>query len=307
VTDDPLETAKGMLFQKVSGGGNDFVLLDNRNGRLRGDLSGLVRRVCHRGLGVGADGLILVQWSEVADLRMVYFNRDGGPADLCGNGVRCVARWAAATNFFPRRLRIETGAGVLEADGASEPPWFRLPLGRVAAEQVALVVRSEKVKGVRVRAGVPHLVLEVEDPLDPRQMEIAPFLRSHPQLGAEGANIDFFSMRGEGRAEVSHFERGVEAETFSSGTGSIAVAVAARQLGRCRGPLVCRNRLGLESRVALAESPAGLEATLAGDARLLFQARLTDAVLLAPGAAEESPPPAGRSPAAPDPAARGRP
>jgi hypothetical protein len=99
----------------------------------------------------------------------------------------------------------------------------------------------------------------------------------------------------------------VEAETFSSGTGSIAVSIAARRLGRCRGTIVCRNRLGLESRVALAESPTGLEATLAGDARLLFQARLTDAILLAPGTAGKSPPPAGRSPSSPGSAARVRP
>src|SRR5262249_38161730 len=124
VAEHLMRAADGAPFQKVTGGGNDFVLIDNRNGRLAGDLSELVRRICHRGLGVGADGLILVEFSAVADLKMIYFNRDGGQADLCGNGLRCVARWASRTGSFPRSLQVETGAGVLTADGVAEPPWF---------------------------------------------------------------------------------------------------------------------------------------------------------------------------------------
>lgn len=293
-----VEAAAGAPFLKVSGGGNDFVLIDNRNGRLRGDLGELVRRVCHRGLGVGADGLILNEWPTPggtlsgADLRMVYFNRDGGEAALCANGVRCVARWAAETGAFPRPVRIETGAGVLPADGAAQPPWITLPMGAVKAERRTLRLGAGEgtpakergaggdreagrtVEGVLVMAGVPHLVVEVPDAFAPTVLDDAPALRHHPDLGPGGANVDFFTARGGGRVDARYYERGVEGETLSSGSGTIAVALAATRLGRATSPITCTNRLGLESTVTLEDSPDGLAATLAGDARIVYSGRL---------------------------------
>ncbi len=295
-----LEAADGLPFLKVTGGGNDFVLIDNRNGRLSGDLTELVRRACHRGLGVGADGFILVGFSKVADLGMVYFNRDGGRASFCGNGVRCVARWAARVGSFPRPLRIETGAGVLTADGADEPPWFTLPLGAAAPVRITLEVASRRVEGVRVRAGVPHLAIQVKDAFAPDVLDDAPALRSHPALGPEGANVDFFTPRGAGSVDARFYERGVEAETLSSGSGSIAVALAVRLLhgpealvpapgrpGPAGATIVCRNREGLESRVTINDGASGTEATLAGAVGILFRGRLTREMLEMQGAAPE--------------------
>jgi len=279
VSEDLIRAAEGMPFQKVTGGGNDFVLLDNRNGRLRGDLAELVRRVCHRGLGIGADGLILIEFSDAADLRMIYYNRDGGRADLCGNGLRCVARWASRTGSFPRLMRVETGAGILTADGAAEPPWFTLPLDRSRPERMTLVVGSRRVDGIRVRAGVPHLVIEVAEAFAEETLADAPSLRAHGDLGPEGANVDFFTPRGGGRVDVRFFERGVEGETLSSGSGSIAVAVAARILHSIPSPVILRNREGLECRVVLAEDGNRLEATLAGEVRMLFRGRLVREML----------------------------
>lgn len=279
VNEDLVRVADGMPFQKVTGGGNDFVLLDNRNGRLRGELSELVRRVCHRGLGVGADGLILIEFSDTADLRMIYYNRDGGRANLCGNGVRCVARWASRTGSFPRLMRVETGAGILVADGVAEPPWFTLPLERTSPERMRLQVGSRRVEGIRVMAGVPHLVIEVADAFAGDTLADAPALRAHSDLGPEGANVDYFTPRGGGRADVRFYERGVEGETMSSGSGSIAVAVAARLLQSIESPVILRNREGLECRVVLAEKGKHLEATLAGEVRMLFRGRLVREML----------------------------
>jgi diaminopimelate epimerase len=279
VNEDLVRAADGMPFQKVTGGGNDFVLLDNRNGRLRGDLSELVRRVCHRGLGVGADGLILIEFSDNADLRMIYYNRDGGRANLCGNGVRCVARWASRTGSFPRLMRVETGAGILAADGVAEPPWFTLPLDRTSPERLRLKVGPRFIDGIRVLAGVPHLVIEVADAFGGDTLADAAALRAHSDLGPEGANVDYFTPRGGGRADVRFYERGVEGETLSSGSGSIAVAVAARVLLSIESPVILRNREGLECRVELAETGRNLEATLAGEVRMLFRGRLVREML----------------------------
>jgi diaminopimelate epimerase len=238
-----------------------------------------VRRVCHRGLGVGADGFILVEPSSAADLRMIYYNRDGGAADLCGNGLRCVARWAARTGSFPRLMRIETGAGVLTADGAAEPPWFVLPLGAAVPERVTLAVGSRRVEGVRIEAGVPHLAIEVPDAFAVDVLDDAAALRSHEDLGPGGANLDYFTPRGGSRVDVRFYERGVEAETLSSGSGTIAVGVAASMLHAMTSPIVCRNREGLESRVTIAGEGASREATLAGEVRMLFRGRLVREML----------------------------
>ena len=279
-----VEAAEDLPFLKVTGGGNDFVLIDNRGGRLRGDLAEFVRLVCHRGLGVGADGLILIEWpprerSGAADLRMIYFNRDGGEADLCGNALRCVAYWAARSGSFPRRMRVQTGAGILTADGGADPPWFTLPLGRIAPERVILGVEDRRVEGTRVRAGVPHLVIEVKDAFAPGVLDDAPALRSHPDLGPEGANVDYFTPRGGGSVDVRFFERGVEAETLSSGSGSIAVAVAAVRLEKATSPVTTRNREGLTSRVTLEGGSEGSSATLAAEVRVLYHGRLRRGIL----------------------------
>lgn len=279
VSEALIRAADGMPFQKVTGGGNDFVLIDNRNGRLSGDLAELVRRVCHRGLGVGADGFILIEFSNVADLRMIYYNRDGGQADLCGNGLRCVARWATRTGSFPRLMRVETGAGILPADGVAEPPWFTLPLEKSKPERLTLMVGSRRVEGIRVMAGVPHFAVEVGDAFAEDALDDAPGLRSHAALGPEGANVDYFTPRGGGRVDVRFYERGVEGETLSSGSGSIAVAVAAALLHAIASPVTCRNREGLESRVTLKESGSRIEATLAGEVRMLFRGRLVREML----------------------------
>lgn len=279
---DLIEAAASLPFLKVTGGGNDFALIDNRNGRLVGDLSELVRRISHRGLGVGADGVILVEWSSRADLKMTYFNSDGSSADLCGNGLRCLARWAARARVFPSPLVVETGAGLLEASGSDEPPWIKLPLGEPSPRRILLDVDGRKVEGIRVMAGVPHLVVAVEDLYEPRLMEEAPVLRLHPDLGPEGANVDFFVEREDGLLDLRYYERGVEAETLSSGTGTIAVALAARFLGRAGDTVECRNTLGLQSRVTFLEEAEGPAALLAGDARIVFQGRLRRELLEMP-------------------------
>src|SRR6266849_1233120 len=106
-------------FSKMAGGGNDFVMIDNRSGRI-GDPTELTRRICTRRLSVGADGLILIERSDRAMFRMVYFNSDGSPADFCANGTRCSARFAFINAIAPERMTIETDAGIIGAEVSGE-------------------------------------------------------------------------------------------------------------------------------------------------------------------------------------------
>jgi diaminopimelate epimerase len=283
-----MEAAVDLPFLKVTAGGNDFVLVDNRNGRLAGDLTELVRAVCHRRLGVGADGMILVQWSRKADLRMVYHNSDGGEANLCGNGLRCLAFWAASRRVAPPSMTVETGAGVFQAGWPGSPgsdPWITVSLPAGAARQVALPLAGRLVGGTLVEAGVPVLAVEVEAAWGADSLDDAPALRSHPDLGPAGANVTVFTRRGEGLLEVRYYERGVEAETLSSGTGSIGAAVAAWMAGAGAGPFTCRNREGLETRLDLEEGPGGsLAVTLAAPVAILYHGRLRRDLLARPPA-----------------------
>ena len=110
-----LQKNEPLAFAKMAGAGNDFVVIDNRSNRL-GDPSDLARRICTRRLSVGADGLILIETSARATFRMRYFNSDGSLADFCANGTRCAARFALLGVIAPRRMTIETDAGIIGAE-----------------------------------------------------------------------------------------------------------------------------------------------------------------------------------------------
>jgi diaminopimelate epimerase len=272
-------------FTKMSAGGNDFILIDNLTSPEGDPIEvepSFVRRVCARAVSVGADGVIVIGPSESgAHARMVYFNRDGGRASLCGNGVRCVARLLALKRVAPADgMKVETDVGTLDAGVESERAWFRLALGVPGVRRLSLHLDggldeiSRSFEGTLVGAGVPHLVIEARDAhrMPIREfLSIAPRLRRHPDLGPDGANVDFITLRDEHTLDIRCYERGVEAETLSSGSGCIAASVAVVQSGQAASPVTCRSRAGMASTVTL--EPAGdgaLDVVLAGDARVIY-------------------------------------
>jgi len=275
-------------FTKMSAGGNDFIVIDNVSAPegegIRPDAE-TIRRLCARALSVGADGVILIEPAAEAHVKMVYFNSDGGRAALCGNGVRCVARMAALRRFAPSDgMRIETDAGTLDAAVEGDRPWFRLPLGVPDARPRTLQLEgtldevSRTVQAVQVLAGVPHLVIETRDARGmsgKELMALAPRLRSHPDLGPEGANVDFITLIDDHTLDIRCYERGVEAETVSSGSGCIASALAVVLAGRAASPVSCRSRAGTSSTVTLEPQEEGaFNAVLSGDARVIYTAAL---------------------------------
>ena len=271
-------------FTKMSGSGNDFIVLDNitaaEHEMVKVDAD-FVRHVCARALSVGADGVIVLEPAQHAHARMIYFNRDGGRAAFCGNGVRCVARLLALKRLAPSDgLTIETDVGTLDAAVEGDRPWFRLPLGRPAPRPVTLYLEgsldevSKSFTGLLVNVGVPHLVITTRDAHGMSAKEflaLAPRLRSHPDLGAEGANVDFITPRDRHEVDIRCYERGVEAETLSSGSGCISSALAATAGGVAESPVACRSRTGLVSTVTLSTNADGtVDAVLSGDARVIY-------------------------------------
>jgi len=210
-------------FVKYQGTGNDFILIDDRS--LSFD-SKLVAPLCHRKFGIGADGVILLQPTEIADFRMRIFNRDGTEAESCGNGLRCLGRFITDLGFSEKIYSIATHDRVVQLSYHSDQ--IRVSMGK--AKDLRLHIPTEYGPVHFVDTGVPHAVFFVADvhsaPLD----QLGPFFRRHPTFGPLGANVNLASPQPDGSIHVRTFERGVEGETLACGTGACAVATVIQKL-----------------------------------------------------------------------------
>jgi len=276
--------AAGVRFFKLSGSGNDFIAVEDF-----GYLTpSRVETLCARGHSVGADGafsITLLADTDPPSVRMSYFNADGTPARLCVNGARCAGLLAFHLGWARDRLTIVTGAGTIGAVRTGE---FEIalelapPSGRALEQTVD--VDGEEIGGWLVDTGVPHFVLEW-----PESLVTAPVAElgaeiCHAPRFAAGVNVDFVRFLDAGRLEIRTFERGVEGETLACGTGVLAAAAVAVQLGRSGLPLRALTCGGFELRVDGSVTADGAIAawTLAGDARLIAEGVLAAGALTIP-------------------------
>ncbi len=264
-------------FFKVSGSGNDFLALVEENA----PGPEAIQAWCRRGVSLGADGLFVLRRSPDGVV-MDYFNSDGYPADLCLNGTRCAAQLAFHLGWADEAVVIRTGAGTVAArrgDGA------RVTLELAAPETplpLVLEVDGIRCAGYGVRVGVPHFVFPWPESLDRAPVDsLGRQIRHHP-LFPEGANVNFVRYPDGHRMEIRTFERGVEAETLSCGSGILAGAAVGLHIGRSALPL----RVSVQGGFELAVGTAGSAWLLSGDARVVAQGTLLD------GAAVSPPPPA---------------
>lgn len=269
-------------FSKMAGGGNDFVVIDNRAAKIA-DAGELTRRICTRALSVGADGLILVESSARATFRMRYYNSDGGLATFCGNGTRCAARFAFLNVIAGRKMTIETDAGIVGAEiGDGGQVTLALPAPHSFRAQRPLAIGEQTVRGSSIMVGVPHYVLFLREHLwgqDIRPLGSA--IRRHPDLVPDGgANANFVVVRDEHAIEVRTYERGVENETYACGSGVVASAVTSAMFGRVKSPVSVLTRSGITLEVAftLRDGYAN-DVKLKGDARLIYRATITPETL----------------------------
>jgi diaminopimelate epimerase len=224
-------------FWKMHGAGNDFVLVDDRAGGFPCADRVWMQAVAARRTGVGCEGIILIQSSTRAHIRMRFFNPDGNEVEMCGNGARCVARLASEIGAAPQRVQIETTAGVLSAavmnDGVrlemTDPIDWRL-------DRVLRLPDGEWPYAF-VNTGVPHVVIRVED-LDACDVAArGPPIRYHDDFAPAGTNVNFMQATGPRELRVRTYERGVEAETLACGTGIVAAALVAARLGAVTPPV----------------------------------------------------------------------
>jgi diaminopimelate epimerase len=258
----------------MSGSGNDFVMVDARR-EGPGELQNreIIQRVCARGTGIGADGIVFLLPSDRADVKLLYLNADGSEADLCGNATLCTTRLAARLKAAdPAGMKIETGAGVLGArilaSGTPEIDLAEVVDIRPVAEGIQ-VAGSERRIGFAM-AGIPHLVIEVPDVATVDVVGRGRPLRSHPSLRSHGANVNFISQRPEGW-RMRTYERGVEGETLACGTGAVASAILIRTWNPGSDPVTLTTRSGRTLMVRLTKTAKGFNPSLSGEARFVFE------------------------------------
>ncbi|MEM2820444.1 MAG: diaminopimelate epimerase, partial [Candidatus Bathyarchaeia archaeon] len=237
-----------LIFWKMHGLGNDYILIDNRDGRLHEEiLSLLAQKLCRRRFSVGADGLLLVYDSDVADVKMRIFNADGSEAEMCGNGIRCIAKYCYENGIIKRdEMRIETLAGIrtvwlnIEDDRVRTvtvdmgSPVFRREHIPVAGEgdfiDEELRVNCEVFRATCLSVGNPHCVIFVENVDDFPVTYYGPKIENHP-LFPKKINVEFVQVIRQDLIKVRVWERGV-GETLACGTGACASVVAGKILGK---------------------------------------------------------------------------
>lgn len=237
-----------MKFTKMHGAGNDYVYVNAFEESLPADLPALSVAMSHRHFGVGADGLIVIHPSDLADARMQMFNADGSESEMCGNGIRCVAKYVYDHGICRNEsLTIETGAGVLSlevevSDGKVErvrvdmgEPILeaaQIPTGFEASPVVnqSLEVDGQTFEVTCVSMGNPHCVIYVEQATDELVLGLGPKIENHPAFPAR-VNVEFIEIKSAGEVSQRTWER-VSGETWACGTGASAVCVAGVLTGR---------------------------------------------------------------------------
>jgi diaminopimelate epimerase len=265
----------GTAIYKMTGSGNDFVMVDARHTAPADWSADDIRAVCARRTGIGADGLVFVGPGSGPDaVRMVYFNSDGSRAAMCGNAALCTTRLAVRLGLaHAQRLTLETDAGTYESCAGDGE---RAELHVAPVQAPALVPGLAPVPGERQIAlgtvGVPHLIVLVDDVDGVNVVARGRLLRSDAALGPAGANVNFLS-RGERAPEwrMRTYERGVEDETLACGTGAVAAACALAEWGLAEPPVTLWTRSGRRLEVRARKTPRGVydDVWLAGEARLV--------------------------------------
>lgn len=263
-------------FTKMNGSGNDFVIIDNRDGQVPvADQIHWTKQICRRKFSVGADGILFIEPSEKADFKWQFYNADGSRADMCGNAARCVARFAYLNEIAPKKMSFETGAGLIRAEVLDERAKVRMVDPKGLAMDLTLNVDGTQLIGHFVDTGVPHYVLEVDD-IEAIDLEtVGPQVRYHDQFAPNGTNVNFITVKNENTIVLRTYERGVEAETLACGTGATAAALIANRLHQMASPIHVITRGGGILTIYFEENEGVYSAVdMEGDARIVCHGRL---------------------------------
>jgi diaminopimelate epimerase len=271
-------------FTKMSGTGNDFIIMDHRQPLIAvTEQPDFARKICRRMFSVGADGLILIEKSGTADFSWRFYNADGSVAEMCGNGARCAARYAFANKIAGPKMTFATLAGIIEAEvlDGSEIIRLRMTPPSDFRQGLKLELGGIEREVFFINTGVPHAVIFIENGGIPVK-EWGREVRYHPLFQPAGSNANFVRYLANGELQVRTYERGVEDETKACGTGAVASALIAGVLGRAESPVRCITSGGEPLTVLfdLKKGPRIDNVFLQGPARIIYEGQLTAESLL---------------------------
>jgi len=209
-------------FEKYESGGNDFVLIDNRNNLY--DLnSDKIKKICDRNFGIGSDGLIILKKSKIADFKMIYYNSNGQTSSLCGNGTRCLFSFSISLGIIEKIAKIETSEGIYTA---------------TISNRNLVSLKMKNIYNIHLfdnkaylNSGSPHHVEMIDDLNKISVKNLGSSIRFSNRYSPNGTNVNFFNKINDKKFQIRTYERGVEDETLSCGTGATAVAIAVHAMG----------------------------------------------------------------------------
>jgi len=233
-------------FTKMHGAGNDFVLIDDRDGKIPWEDHFLMAALATRRLGVGCEGVILVQRSDKADFRMRFLNPDGTEVEMCGNGARCAAAFAHTIGAGGTALTMETMCGLVDAQVSGNTVCVWMPEPVKKSDAISIEVDGDLVHGHFISVGVPHFVVPVPKVSAVDVEGLGRKIRLHPEFAPDGVNVDFVTFRKPNRMTVRTYERGVEAESGACGTGAVACSIVGVETAGLTLPSKVKTSLGYE-------------------------------------------------------------
>lgn len=246
-------------FYKYQGTGNDFVMIDNRSLKLSVTVD-QISAICDRRFGVGADGLILIQDHPTLDFEMVYYNSDGSQS-MCGNGSRCAVMFARFLNIIDLNTTFQSTDGIHKAT---------ITEGSVALEMHDTLPIDKRLTGLFINTGSPHHLEFVEQVDSTEVFERGQSIRQDPEYAPEGTNVNFIEVIDEHTIKVRTYERGVEDETLSCGTGVTAASIVATKKN-IQSPVAVYTQGG-QLIVSFKETASGFtNVKLIGPAEMVFE------------------------------------
>jgi diaminopimelate epimerase len=215
---------KTLQFTKLVASGNDFVLLDLRKKVSGLNLKETAKKLCHRKLGLGSDGLLVLEKSRKANIKMRIFNPDGSEAEMCGNGARCTVYFIMRSGFH-KKVTVETKAGLLRAEAHRNNISINMTEPKNIKLNKTIKVNNHPLRINSINTGVPHVVILCDGLEKIDVQHLGRLIRFHKAFKPQGTNVNFIEPNGLRGVKIRTYERGVEEETLACGTGSVAAAI----------------------------------------------------------------------------------
>ncbi|MBU4344482.1 MAG: diaminopimelate epimerase [Desulfobacteraceae bacterium] len=263
-------------FYKASGSGNDFIIIDNRDKVVdEKNLKTFIEKICRRKMSVGADGFILIEESDSVDFRWRFFNADGNPAEMCGNGARCVARFAYLNRIAGSEMSFETDAGIVSAKVSKDMVKINMPELSELKTDYLLDLENGDLTINSINTGVPHVVIVMDSIDNVDVVKLGSEIRFHDIFAPAGTNVNFICQNKDDTISIRTYERGVEDETLACGTGAVAGAVVTSFKFGIKSPIKVITKSGESLYIYFKENQGEFsDVYLEGDARIIYTGEL---------------------------------